>query len=238
MEKSVPSIVVLYPDYLGEGLTPGGFADRLLADGRRVVALVNGPDPNELKAPRRTDVDAVLSPVSGLAPSLRYGYRAAATLADVVVRVDTAETPTDRIEQLAQEAWSHGGAIGDLVFNTVTLRQGSADELAQLDVFPTMFDKVTGGRLVLTGAHGFQAWTSGMLTEVLPLAEQLWDAAAAHGPMRWGFDAAMALAGDMVGRTPTVVRYPATSMRDRNRSVIAEQHDAVLRVILEYLRQR
>lgn len=132
-------------------------------------------------------------------------------------------------------AAADGAAIGDLHFGGMTLRQGSAEEHSQLDVFPTMFRLFTEGRLELTGTHGFQAWRSDVLKAVLPTAEKLWDAAAAHGPMRWAFDAAMALAADQIGWTPSVVHYPAFELRNRDRSKIAEQHDAVLRVLLAYL---
>jgi hypothetical protein len=229
-----PRTVVLYPDFLGEQLCPGGFADRLRVDHDLVVALVNGPDPAALAPAPRSDVTVVVSPVSGLAPSLRYGYQAAAELGDVVVRIDTAENPTERIKELAEAAAAHGGAIGDIRFGDGTLRPGSADEHSQRDVFPTMFSRFTEGRLELTGTHGFQAWRSDVLADVLPLAEELWDEAASLGPMRWAFDAAMALAADLVDWPPAVVRYPAFELRDRDRSKIAEQHDAVLRVLLAY----
>jgi hypothetical protein len=238
VSASAADVVVLYPDFLGEGLVPDGFADQLRRDHDQVVALVNGPDPAGLVPPSRTDVTVVVSPVSGLAPSLRHGYRAAAELGDVVVRIDTAENPTERIRELAAVAAAHGGAVGDLRFGAGTLRQGSADEHSQLDVFPTMFRRVTDGRLELTGTHGFQAWRSDVLADVLPVAEELWDAAASLGPMRWAFGAAMALAADLVGRTPAVVHYPAFELRDRDRSKIAEQHDAVLRVLLAYVHRR
>jgi hypothetical protein len=224
----------LYPDYLGENLQPGGFADRLLVDYKNVVALVNGPHPEKLHPVHRDDVTVVVSPASGLAPSLRYGYRAASELGDVVVRIDTAENPTKRIFELAALAAEHGGAIGDLYFDENTLRSGSADEHSQLDVFPTMFRLFTQGRLQLTGAHGFQAWSSKTLAEVLPVAEELWDRASDGTSMRWAFDAAMALAADVVGSTPAVCGYPAFEVRDRDRFKIAEQHDAVLRVLLSY----
>jgi hypothetical protein len=238
MSATTASVVVLYPDFLGDGLACGGFADRLRAEHDLVVALVNGPDPGALRPSSRSDVTVVVSPVSGLAPSLRHGYRAAASLGDVVVRIDTAENPTERIKELAAAAVVHGGAIGDLCFGDGTLRPGSADEHSQLDVFPEMFRRFTDGRLALTGTHGFQAWRSDVLADVVPVAEELWDAAASLGPMRWAFDAAMALAADLVGNTPTVIQYPAFELRDRDRTKIAEQHDAVLRVLLTYLRRR
>jgi hypothetical protein len=180
----------------------------------------------------------VVSPVAGLAGSLRWGYRAAVMLGDVIVRVDTDETPIDHIDALARLAGDHGAAIGDLTFDATTLRAGSADEHSQLDVFPTMFRHFTGGRLALTGIHSFQAWRRDVLDDVLPVAEELWDQAAGGAPLAWGFDAAMALAADVVGCTPAVVHYPAFKLRDRPRARIAQQHDAVLRVLLRYQEMR
>jgi hypothetical protein len=130
--------------------------------------------------------------------------------------------------------WRHGSAVGDLSFDTTTLRVGSADELAQRDVFPTLFRQFTFGRLTLSGAHGFQAWRTDLLAEVLPVAERLWDRAADGAHLRWAFDAAMVLAADALGCTPKVVHYPAAEIRDRDRTKIAEQADAVLRVLLSY----
>jgi len=199
-----------------------------------VVALVNGPEPHALAPTSRDDLTVVMSPVSGLAPSLRYGYRAAADLGDVVVRIDTAENPAERIAELAALAYSNGGAIGDPSFGDGTLRAGSADEHSQLYVFPTMFRRFTDGRLALTGTHGFQAWRSDTLGALLPVAEELRDRAARVAPMRWAFDAAMALGADAIGCTPAVVHYPAFELRDRDRTKIAEQFDAVIRVLLSY----
>ena len=230
--------VVLYPDLLGEGLLPGGFADRLLRTDTKVVALVNGPEPRALAPVPRKDVTVVVSPVSGLAASLRYGYRVAAEMGDVVVRIDTAENPTDHIMNLGALASTHGGAVGDLRFSSETLRAGSADELPQLDVFPTLFRTFTDGRLTLTGMHGFQAWRSDVLLDVLPFAERLWDQAGGFSPLRWAFDAAMALAADTLGMTPVVVHYDAFELRDRERAKISEQFDAVVRVLLSYQRTR
>lgn len=234
MTPTTATVVVLYPDYLGEGLLPGGFADFLLESHPMVVALLNGPDPDTLASRGRPDLTVVRSPVTGLAPSLRYGYRHAIDLADIVVRIDTAENPPERIAELAALASEHGGAIGDRLFVDGSLRAGSVDEHSQLDVFPALFRRFTSGRLVLSGTHGFQAWRSDLLRSVLPVAEELFDRAAETEPLRWGFDAAMALSADLLNHTPAVVHYPAYGLRDRDRTKIADQHDAVLRVLLSY----
>lgn len=224
--------VILYPDFCGHDLAPGKFADEILPYYKNVVALVNGPQPAPVS---RNDITIVQSPVLGLAPSLRYGYRAAAALGEVVVRIDTAENPVEEIVALAKIASTHGAAVCDLLFDPTSLREGSADEHSQLDVFPTMFRLFTQDKLSLSGTHGFQAWRSDVLQEVLPVAEELWDRASGpNNAMAWGFDAAMVLAADLVGRTPVVITRPAIALRDRPRLKIAKQHEAVLRVLIEY----
>lgn len=228
------SLVVMYPDYLGMHLEPGGFAEQLRKHHDHVVAVVNGPYPKVLDPQARTDVTVLCSPIAGLAGSLLYGYHHVPPKAEVVVRIDTDDNPPELVEELADQARHYGGAVGEPDFGSGTLRRGSADEHAQLDVFPTLFREFTQGRFALGGTHGMQAWRSDVLALVLPVAEELWRRAGAGNVLPWGFDAAMILAADTLGFTPQVVTYPAVGLRDRNREHISAQLSCVLKVLLAY----
>lgn len=231
-------ILVMYPDLEGRGLAPGGTADKLLAEHENVLAVVNGPNPTTLNVNYRDDVTVTLSPVVGLARSLRYGYHSAVGRADVIVRVDTQEHPFGRIDHLAEAAWKHGVAVGDLQFDVSTLREGSLEHHMQVRAFPDIFDLFTEGRLRMTGSHGMQAWRADVLKEVLPVAERIWDRADVRGAMRWGFDASMLLAADTLGITPHVKRYHAEKLRDRSRETVAGQYSDVMATIASYMKER
>lgn len=97
-----------------------------------------------------------------------------------------------------------------------------------------MFRRFTEGRLALSGTHGFQAWRADTLQVALPLAEELWGTSSEHCPSVWGFDAAVVLAADAIGRPPKVVAYPAQELRDRDPRKIDAQEKAVLNVLRSY----
>lgn len=227
--------VALYPDLNGEDLRAGGMADRLLAQEYTVVALLNGNTQVSI-GDKRDGLHIVRSPHNGLAGSLPYGYEYAMNLGEVVLRIDTNEHPMHVATMVADQARACGAAVGDPVYGTGTLAPHTPDELAQLDVFPALFRRVTGGALGLTGSHGLQAWSSEALERVLPAAKLLFEEASGVEPLPWGFDAAMVLAGLREGVSPTVVHYEAPSLRNRGRERIASQFDCVLRVCLSYSR--
>ncbi len=88
-----------------------------------------------------------------------------------------------------------GLAIGELDFTHGGLVDGTYDQWTHTDVFPTMYKAMTGGKLSLSCAHGFQAITRTALEAVLPFTETLIQETeqATGAPLTWGFDSVMAL---------------------------------------------
>lgn len=226
------TLYVLYPDFAGEG-TVAGFAERIseLYPTAQVVAVVNGGNPPEL--PSRERFTVLRSERDGVVGALTVGYQYCMERddLDVVVRLDTAEHPLEQIQEVADRAAAGGGCIGDLDCRSVQV-VGSVDEYAQSDVVPALFAAATGGGLVLGGAHGMQGWRGDKLEVVFGEAASIHAAAAERfdGPLRWGFDAAMALAGLEHCEPLEVRRIDAEGPRNRQRSKVTAQVAAIAAV--------
>ena len=229
-------IIVMFPDYKGEG-SAGGFIEKILGvvPDAIVVPVLNGltargMDFISLEAERVEHCETVMAvSAKGLLSTLSMGYD---TILDwygddvVVVRLDTAEHPVSAIPLLVRKAVEiQGMVIGDLTFGEETLRSESIDEFAHRDSFPELWRQYTGGRLALSGAYGFQVFAPGVLRNVYRFAQDIVREARTMTAeeIEWGFDGAMALSA--IGFEPPVVveGVPAVTLRDRPRAKVAQQ---------------
>lgn len=159
----------------------------------------------------------------------------------IIVRLDTAEHPIVAIPDLIRTATeTRGMVIGDLRFDEATMRTGSVDEFAHLDLFPELYDQTTGGKLKISCAHGFQVFAPGICGRILPLALQIVEKTREKEgkSVAWGFDGAMALGAIACKDIIPVTVFPvqAEKMRDRSREKVASQFSGALKICLAALK--
>lgn len=237
-------VVVMFPDYRGEG-SLGGFGGRILTvmPNAIVVPVLNGLPREELRVISSRVSSLLCRPIvaesaEGLLSTLVQGYREVLTQYGeeaTVVRLDTAEHPIASIPGLVQKALdTKGMVIGDLVFGPETLRSESIDEFAHLNLFPELYRQATGGRLSISCAHGFQVFAPLVLPVILPTALKIIELvkAKATGKVEWGFDGAMALGAIAAGVPVSVEGVPATTLRDRPGAKVANQFANALQMCL------
>lgn len=227
------AFTVIYPDLLGRG-TVAGFGDELRAafPNADLVVVISGTSCFE--GPPTTPGLTVIEAPLGLDSALRTGMRRVLGTSRPVVRLDTAEHPLSAVPLLL-DALAAGAdlAVGDLEFDATTLLPGTADELHNAYVVPTLTGWVTSGRLRLSGAHGLLAFHPGQLPALLKETELLLDVAAARAgrALSWAFDSAAVLAADALGLSARRVPVPAVQLRDRPSSRCADQLNDLLAVI-------
>jgi len=154
-----------------------------------------------------------------------------------VVKMDTAEHPTEGITRLAQKANEVGGmVVGDLRFGEGMLREGSVDEFANMNLFPELFRQVTTGRVSLSGSYGFLAFDSGSLKTILLSAKKIVGLVETkQGSISWGLDGAMLLAAMGVKVPLEICYFEAEMLRDRKSPKVAAQFAQTLSVCLAAL---
>jgi hypothetical protein len=235
--------LILFPDYASEGRRKQQAFVTLL---RRtcpdavIFPILNGAPAPKLKAAagKLTDCQPIIAAgARGLLDTLLIGYQT--VLRDYnggqacVVRLDPSEHQPSAIPSLIEAAKrARGMAIGDLRFGSATLRPGSIDEFAQLDLFPALYRFATGGVLPLSGAHGFQVFAPDVLAQVLTSAQKIVALAGRRSqqPVLWGFDGAMAL-GAVGAGVPVVIRpVEAQVLRDRSRQKVAVQFEQAMQL--------
>ncbi len=235
-------LIVMFPDQGGKGFR-GEFGQRLMgmfaAEGAILMPILNGFSSQEevelvVEEARRFGFMPSVSSETGLLAALVEGYNVATGLTDhTIVRLDTAEHPVSFIRTLAETAERIDGmAIGDLEFGPDTLKEGSLDEFAHLDIWPTLYGQYTQGKLPLSCAHGFQAFAPWVCVEILKAARDIVSDVEAEldASITWGFDGAMALAAWGLGIPVEIVKVPAEKMRDRPRQKIVDQFSNALRM--------
>lgn len=211
---------IVFPDWQGQACNDG-FAEALhsVAPHAVIVPALNGPDP----APLASSAEAATSPwcspvVTGpgfnraVLAGLVHALNLAAGQACRVVRLDTAEHDLALIPA-ALAALDHADvAVLDLTFDASTLRAGSVDEFHNLHVIPEIVACYTGGRLRLSGAHGFMALRGHALAQLIPDVTAALDRA---GWPCWGGDTLLPVLAARRGLDVEVVAVPATTLRDR-----------------------
>src|SRR5262249_13673535 len=113
------------------------------------------------------------------------------------------------------------------------LTYGTYDQWAHTDVFPTLYHTMTGGKITLSCAHGFQAITRKAFDAVLPFADRLIQKTeqATGKPLTWGFDSVMALSAIGAGVKVDIGQVPAQSERNRSAAKINDQFRAHLTLL-------
>lgn len=231
--------LVMFPDYKGEAIMassdPNGFVARLrraMPDGE-IMPIINGL--SEVVVEHCADMAAKLGfrPListgvvgKGLYAALYDGYQEAIKIArGPIIRLDTAEHPPEYIPQLLEALKTADMVIGDLTFTEKTLRPGSPDERAHLVTFPEMYGEVTGGKLRISCAHGFQGFQSRSALELIfwRAAWRMHQVMEREGPISWGMDGAMALAACKGHWDVRISPVPAEKLRDRPEAKIKEQ---------------
>jgi len=243
---------VMIPDYQGKAtMAAATHASSIIANilgtypRLMVVPVLNGDDQGKLLDVAKTTRSSRMLPIVGdyverkLVGALMSGYaRLANYLAsdDIVVRLDTAEHDIRYIGKLAEAATEHGAVVGDLDFATGGhLREGSYDYWIHTQVFPELYAGMTGGKLRLSCAHGFQAYRMDVLRESLLGATIIVEAVEADlgTPLTWGMDGVMAIATtSKLGKGVHILPVPAQSDRDREVEKInaqLRQHAALLK---------
>lgn len=225
----IADILAMYPDVHVIPILNGYGREFLLgiANGGR-VGKINRLEPIAGESPERKLVGALLSGYTHLLET--------AGQSDIVVRLDTAEHDIRYIGKLAEAATEHGAVVGDLDFATGGhLREGSYDYWIHTQVFPELYAGMTGGKLRLSCAHGFQAYRMDVLRESLLGATIIVEAVEADlgTPLTWGMDGVMAIATtSKLGKGVHILPVPAQSDRDREVEKInaqLRQHAALLK---------
>lgn len=238
-------LVVMFPDYRGEATRHSlDFVERVkrVVPNAVLVPVLNGLSKHNLD---KIAVDAaatgfqpvVAAEADGLLDTLVAGYTSVVRSygGATVVRLDVAEHPPEAMPNLVQEAEARKVmVIGDLAFGPSTFRKGSVDEFAHLDLFPELYRQFTGGRLIISCAHGYQVFAPGTLPKILERAQKIAACAQeiAGEKIKWGFDGAMAL-GAVAAKVQVVVKpVAAESLRDRPRQKVSQQFRAALSMCL------
>lgn len=259
-------LVVMFPDYRGEGVT-GNFARSLeilygsggnkLPLNTTFLAVVNGLSPQELaeiddraKELLPDNFGVIVSKGKGVVPVLADGYEHIIkhhAEADVVVRIDTGEHDINYIPVLAKEAIARRGMIvGDLEFGVVngvpTMIEESPEWLVAKEIWPRILRVASAGLLEgLSNTHGFQAFGSAStIARLLPTARLLVAHSQVHlnGPLRWGFDLAMIMAALLENVPLKIIKVPALQLRNRALDKIFVQLEAHLAVCCGFLAER
>lgn len=229
-------IIVLYPDYRGEG-TRQGFYRRItsIVPDARIIPIFNGLPKEQLEElvlkAAEIGLESTFSDEPGLASALRKGYECCIQRypAATVVRLDTAEHNPEYIPQLARSAnETKGLVVGDLVFDGRQLVENSADELAHLDIFPALYSSFA--KISISCAHGYQALDPAILTSVYDGARRIVETVENKGHQRvtWGFDGAMVLSAAKQNIPVLKMDVPALAVRNRDRTKIADQFSKAL----------
>lgn len=214
---------VVFPDYRAENhKTMTGRIHAACPDAVAVGAL-NGPQEAELTphAGNGTGWERIITP-PGFNAAVHGGLRCAlAAGATKVVRLDTAEHDVQLLPEAFARLDRTGMVIFDLVFDEDTLVAGTPDERLNLVDMPGLLSSATGGRLALSGAHGYMAFTREVLDPSLAVVER----ALAHvdGSVTWGLDTAVALAAVNLGFEFEVIGVKATELRNRPEAKIDTQ---------------
>jgi len=239
-------IVVMFPDLGGKGMN-GDFGVSMVEVRKgnplikALVPIVNGLDEESLRSltgeGRNNGFDPVISSSKGLGPVLIDGYRFVMKQYPkaVVVRMDTAEQDPFYIPRLAKTARSiEGMVIGDLSFDKTTMIEGSIDWFVHMRIFPILYGYSSNQHLLLSCAHGFQAFHPNVLSTVFGGAQTiLKEAGEILGtPMQWGLDGAMALSAFYHGIHTEIIKVPATILRNRDEEKIAKQFSHSLAVCI------
>ena len=143
-----------------------------------------------------------------------------------IVRMDSAEHDVAHIGMLAVEAEEHGAAVAELDFSEGGLVDGTYDYYIHREVFPEMYATATKGKLRLSCAHGFQAFTPDTALAALVVVNILIEEVEAYTgePMKWGLDAAMAIGVIAADGAVQMLKVPANGpVRNRDRAKINAQ---------------
>lgn len=227
--------VVMYPDYQGQG--GKGFIRKVREYAGQeaiIVPILNGLPESTLEG-MITDLiqDTTIHPVApvvcratGLRAALTTGYNHILYVLPFpyqdlcVVRLDTAEHDPSYIPFLAAESRAiRGMVIGDLDFSSGGhLESGTPDEFTHLLAFPELYWVFTEGKLPLSCAHGYQAFGSRAVLQLvfavaLTIVARVDEETGQQ--VTWGFDGAMALAATIVD-VPVKI-HPVPASTDRNR---------------------
>ena len=249
------TLIIMIPDYLARATISavrehrGIIYDiRTLYPNARIMPVLNGERDPE-KASEMLDIgeSVGLQPIASthdkrkLVGALMTGYDYVATnfgADEIVIRLDTAEHDIAYIGKLATVAKEYGAVVGDLDFTNGHLVDGTYDYWIHTRVFPALYEGMTGGKLRLSCAHGFQAYRVGVLREILPQAKLLVERVEKNlaAPLTWGFDGVMAIVATCGLGGVRILPVPAQS--DRNRDVEKidaqlKQHAALLKAAAE-----
>jgi len=212
----------MFPDLNGTALANGFATTIRQVTPADIVAVVNGPG---IHAGQSIDCDEprchALASAPGFNPATALGLGHALNLgAERIARIDTAEHPVELIGHAFAALEHHPMVVLDLQFGPRTLRAGSADEYHNLHAIPSVLSWATGGRLRLSGAHGFMAWRADVLAALLPTAIKAVEQAPA---LRRGLDTALPILAARAGLDVGVIPIDATELRDRPATTCAVQ---------------
>jgi hypothetical protein len=232
-----PKLAIVVPDLNGEHSgrylrsEPCIFAEikRLYPDAYIIPAL-NGTegDFSKTEAISRFGFHPLISS-PGLACTLNKAYSKTGSV-DVMVRLDVEEHPARYIGELAERARQiEGVVVGDLEHGEELMPRASFEFFSNSEITPKMFSDATGGKLIISGAHGFCAISRNVLPTLRSQAYRIWCKAGLRSKkaeLSWGFDAMIYLSAIGLGVPIEVVRIPATDFRSRERKRILEQRFA------------
>jgi hypothetical protein len=232
-----PKLAIIVPDLNGEHSNrylrseACIFADikRLYPDAYIIPAL-NGTqgDFSKTEAISRFGFHPLISS-PGLACTLNKAYSKTGSV-DVVVRLDVDEHPVYCIGELAERARQiEGVVVGDLEHREELMPRDSFEYFSNTEITPKLFSSATGGRLHISGAHGFCAISKNVLPALRSQAYRIWRKAAQRSKkteLSWGFDAMIYLSAIGLGVPIEVKKIMATEFRSRDRKKIIEQRFA------------
>jgi len=163
---------------------------------------------------------STISTGKGVAAAFVTGYKEVVQCYPdaIVVRLDTAEHPVDRIPELIEKVKKVGGmVIGDLSFTKETLIPGTFDRFLHLQLFPALYRALTKNQVAVSCAFGFNVFAPGVCGRILDGALAIMEKAGEllETPMQWGFDGAMVLSALKEGTSVIVHPVPATTVRNR-----------------------
>lgn len=232
-----PKLAIIVPDLNGEHsftYLRGGFCIftkiKRLHPEAYIIPALNGTEANLSEAmaiSRFGFYPLICSP--GLAYTLNKAYTKTGNT-DVVVRLDTEEHPVQYVGELADRASQiEGVVVGDLEHGEELMPRDSFEYYSNSQITPKLFSAATGGKLIISGAHGFCAISKRVLPLLRSQAYRIWCKAgekSKKSDLNWGFDAMIYLAAIGLGVPIEVVRIPATHFRSRDRRKILDQRFA------------
>jgi hypothetical protein len=240
-----PKIVAVVPDLNGEHgykylCNNTGIYSKLISEcrGIEIVPALNGTGRDLMEISEKLAKEPGFRPIVSL-PGLSYALDKAYSKvgrADVVIRLDVDEHPVASILSLAERARQiKGVVVGDLEHSDLLMPPESFEAFSNNTIMPRIFSDATGGKLLISGAHGFCAIHGPVLSKLRSKATQIWRKVVStnKGPCHiWGYDAMLYLAAIGLGIPIEVVKIPAIEHRNRDRREIMDQKNADVAAII------